>query len=345
MWECTAQDYADEQDLLLLVVVYRSETIFASSSSDNSSDSRQGSKRLRCLDQVAGCGRRKRDYSAEHQHWKQEEQSRFVLAESENGISHVFFFVRGSKRRTILLIYELEYSDANSVVLLDFRNLVNISTQQVLISSCTLEQSTLILYNCKDSQLQKVQIRNAESKASLIVLSSDGSGGHSNVQYYHSEFDAISVLSGSLLSIECQDSDIQMNFLAISNTILGEGCAGSVASNASAFHLKQSSFQNITRDSLGPCCLAVSSSSFLLELENYSNKKCVSTSEKGSIEALEDLTDVNLSSYSFDGATSAPELRASDDRSEELCQWSGLMVDLQDCSGRISDTTISNSSK
>ncbi|KAH7827578.1 uncharacterized protein MONOS_14535 [Monocercomonoides exilis] len=41
MWECTAQDYADEQDLLLLVVVYRSETIFASSSSDNPSDSRQ----------------------------------------------------------------------------------------------------------------------------------------------------------------------------------------------------------------------------------------------------------------------------------------------------------------
>ncbi|KAH7816427.1 uncharacterized protein MONOS_14061 [Monocercomonoides exilis] len=41
MWGCTAQDHADEQDLLLIGVVYRSETIFASSSYDNSSDSPQ----------------------------------------------------------------------------------------------------------------------------------------------------------------------------------------------------------------------------------------------------------------------------------------------------------------
>ncbi|KAH7827579.1 uncharacterized protein MONOS_14534 [Monocercomonoides exilis] len=136
-----------------------------------------------------------------------------------------------------------------------------------------------------------------------------------------------------------------MNFLAISRTKLREGCAVSVASNASTLQLKQSSYQNVTRDSLGPCCLAASSSSLLLELKNCSNKKCASLHEKGSIEALADLADGCMSSCVFDGATSAPELRASDDRSEELCQWSGLMVDLQDCSGRISDTTISNSSK
>eukprot|EP00770_Monocercomonoides_exilis_P002021 MONOS_2006.1-p1 / transcript=MONOS_2006.1 / gene=MONOS_2006 / organism=Monocercomonoides_exilis_PA203 / gene_product=unspecified product / transcript_product=unspecified product / location=Mono_scaffold00038:182771-183448(+) / protein_length=226 / sequence_SO=supercontig / SO=protein_coding / is_pseudo=false len=41
MWGCTAPDYADEQDLLLLVVAYQSETIFASSTADNASDSLQ----------------------------------------------------------------------------------------------------------------------------------------------------------------------------------------------------------------------------------------------------------------------------------------------------------------
>ncbi|KAH7831366.1 uncharacterized protein MONOS_13970 [Monocercomonoides exilis] len=41
MWGCTAQGYADEHDLLLLVVVYQSETTFASSSADNASDTRQ----------------------------------------------------------------------------------------------------------------------------------------------------------------------------------------------------------------------------------------------------------------------------------------------------------------
>ncbi|KAH7831574.1 uncharacterized protein MONOS_11911 [Monocercomonoides exilis] len=41
MCGCAAPDYADEQDLLLLVVVYQSETIFASSTTDNASDSQQ----------------------------------------------------------------------------------------------------------------------------------------------------------------------------------------------------------------------------------------------------------------------------------------------------------------
>ncbi|KAH7820059.1 uncharacterized protein MONOS_5460 [Monocercomonoides exilis] len=180
----------------------------------------------------------------------------------------------------------LNISDMNSAVLLDFRNLESFSMQQVLISSCALEQSVLILHNCKDSQLQKVQVRNAENKASLIVFSSDGSGGHSNIQCYHSEFDSISVLSGSLLSVECADANVEMNFLDISNTKLREGCAVSVASNASTFQLTQSSFKNITRDSFGPCCLTSSSSSLLLELENCSNKMCASPSEKGSIPAL-----------------------------------------------------------
>ncbi|KAH7815809.1 uncharacterized protein MONOS_13250 [Monocercomonoides exilis] len=41
MWVCTAQNYYDEQDLLLLVVVSQSETIFASSSASNAFDSRK----------------------------------------------------------------------------------------------------------------------------------------------------------------------------------------------------------------------------------------------------------------------------------------------------------------
>ncbi|KAH7817010.1 uncharacterized protein MONOS_13222 [Monocercomonoides exilis] len=271
MWGCTAPDYADEQDLLLLVVVYRS-AIFASSSYDNSSDSPQ-------------CG----------------------------GISEPCISLNVALPHTIPSVYSNFLNNKSAVVSGEA------STHDVTIKSLDAE----------DSQLQKVQFRNAESKASLIVLSSDGSGGHSNIQYNHSEFDTISVLSGSLLSVECQDSDIQMKFLAISNTVLGDGCAMSVISNVSTFHFKQSSFLNLTRDWLGPCCLDASSSSLLLDLENCSNKKCTSRSKKGSIAALADLADGCMSSCVFDGATSEPELRASDDRSEELCQWIGSMVDLQ----------------
>ncbi|KAH7822342.1 uncharacterized protein MONOS_12358 [Monocercomonoides exilis] len=41
IWGCTAKHYADEQDLLLLVIENQSETIFASSLTGNASDTRQ----------------------------------------------------------------------------------------------------------------------------------------------------------------------------------------------------------------------------------------------------------------------------------------------------------------
>eukprot|EP00770_Monocercomonoides_exilis_P008155 MONOS_8113.1-p1 / transcript=MONOS_8113.1 / gene=MONOS_8113 / organism=Monocercomonoides_exilis_PA203 / gene_product=unspecified product / transcript_product=unspecified product / location=Mono_scaffold00297:2069-10174(-) / protein_length=2330 / sequence_SO=supercontig / SO=protein_coding / is_pseudo=false len=208
-----------------------------------------------------------------------------------------------------------------------------------------LQDEPLELNEDKGPTLQKVQILNAESKASLIAFSSDGSGDHSNIQCYHSDFDAISVLSGSLLSVECTDANVEMNFLAISNAKLREGCAVSVTSNASTFRLKQSSYQNITRESFGPCCLAASSSSssLLVELENCTSHKCISSSDKGRIAALTDLADVNLSSCSFDGATGAQQFGVNEDSLNNLCRWNGSMVDLQNCSGLMKDSTLANS--
>ncbi|KAH7828285.1 uncharacterized protein MONOS_12558 [Monocercomonoides exilis] len=448
MWGCTAPDYSDEQDLLLLVVVYQSETIFASSSADNASDTRQcGAMSEPCISlnvalphiipsvysnllidksaEVTGeasacdvsiksldaegargsvvlnssigsktkslvsCSSRVKmefltflfgsAFSSPHsslllladgnlsiadtafaqEDWNGNSEMRLncsiVLVEngrlSINGCTFAFLRLGSScvaaRGGQYCSFMNLNISDVNCGVLLDFRNLTNLSMQQVLISSCALEQSALLLHNCKDSQLQKVQILNAESKASLIAFSSDGSGDHSNIQCYHSDFDAISVLSGSLLSVECADANVEMNFLSISNAKLREGCAVSVASNASTFRLKQSSYQNITRESFGPCCLAASSSSssssLLVELENCTSHKCISSSDKGRIATLTDLTDVNLSSCSFDGATGEQQFGVNEDSLDNLCRWNGSMVDLQNCSGLMKDSTLANS--
>ncbi|KAH7816733.1 uncharacterized protein MONOS_10512 [Monocercomonoides exilis] len=180
----------------------------------------------------------------------------------------------------------LNFTDVISGVLMDFHDLAKLSMQQVQASNCIAQRSGLILRNCKDCQLQNIQMRGTRSGSNMIVFSSDGSGGHSNTQCYHLEFDDTCVSSESLVSVECQDSDVEMNFLAVSNTVLGDGCAVSVTSNASTFHLKQSSFQNITRNSLGPCCLAASSSSMLREFDNCSSHKRISSSDKRSISSL-----------------------------------------------------------
>ncbi|KAH7830516.1 uncharacterized protein MONOS_11142 [Monocercomonoides exilis] len=446
MWGCTAQNYYDEEDLLELIVVYQSETIFASSSADNSSDTLQcgaisgpcsslnvalshiipsaysnllidknalvsgeasahdvtiksleqesdkGVLHLNCfIESKTGClvacsSRVKVEFltilfgnafSSSH-------SSLISLADGNLSIADTIFAQEASgggsgielncsivemsggrltmsdctfaglrlsssclvaSRGEYFSCAFLNFTDVISGVLMDFHDLAKLSMQQVHASNCSAQRSGLILRNCKDCQLQNIQMRGTRSGSNMIVLSSDGSGGHSNIQGNHLEFDDARVSSESLVSVECQDSDVEMNFLAVSNAVLGDGCAVRVTSNASAFHLKQSSFQNITRDSLGPCCLAASSSSLLLELENCSNKKCASRSEKGSIAALADLADACMSSCAFDGAASASELRANDERSEELCQWSGSMVDLQNCTGRIIDTSIANSSK
>ncbi|KAH7830430.1 uncharacterized protein MONOS_10574 [Monocercomonoides exilis] len=446
MWGCTAQNYYDEEDLLELIVGYQSETIFASSSADNASDTLQcGAISGPCSSlNVALSHIIPSAYSnllidksalASGEASARDVTIKSLEQESDKGVLHLNFFVESKtdslvtcssrvKLEFLTILFGnafssshlrflsladgnlsiadtifaqeasgggsgielncsivemssgrltmsdcafaglhlsssclaasrgeyfscafLNFTDVISGVLMDFHDLAKLSMQQVHASNCSAQRSGLILRNCKDCQLQNIQMRGTPSGSNMIVLSSDGSGGHSNIQGNHLEFDDTRVSSESLVSVECQDTDIEMNFLAVSNTVLGDGCAVSVTSNASAFHLKQSSFQNITRDSLGPCCLAASSSSLLLELENCSNKKCASPSEKGSVAALADLADVCMSSCAFDGAASAAELRENDERSEELCQWSGSMVDLQNCTGRIMDTSVANSSK
>ncbi|KAH7831712.1 uncharacterized protein MONOS_539 [Monocercomonoides exilis] len=273
MWGCTAQNYNDEQDLLLIVIECQSETIFASSSVDNASDTRQ-------------CG-----------------------AMSEPCIS-----------LNVALLHIIPSVFSN--LLIDKSAVVSKEA-----SACDVSIKSLDAEGVRGNIVLNSSIR---SKASILdsCLLND-----------------TCVSRESLVSVECGDVNVEMNFLSISNTMIGDVCAVSMASNPSTFNLKQLSFINITLDSLSPIRLAVSSSPVLMELENCTNKKCASPSEKGSIAALADLVDACTSSSVFDGATSAPELRANDKRSKELCQWSGSMVDLQNCSGRIIDTTVPNSSK
>eukprot|EP00770_Monocercomonoides_exilis_P000944 MONOS_937.1-p1 / transcript=MONOS_937.1 / gene=MONOS_937 / organism=Monocercomonoides_exilis_PA203 / gene_product=unspecified product / transcript_product=unspecified product / location=Mono_scaffold00015:202594-210570(+) / protein_length=2658 / sequence_SO=supercontig / SO=protein_coding / is_pseudo=false len=446
IWGCTAQNYADEQDLLLLVIVYQSETIFTSSSADNTSDSRQcGAINAPCsslnialshiipsvysnllVDEVSlvsgeisihdvsiksleqesdrgtillnrsiesrmnsllTCASRvkieflkfmfgsafssphpsllsltdgslsitdalfSQDDSNDYPEMKLNctiilvENGRLLINECTFACLHLSSLCVEARGGQYCSFMNLNISDVNSGALLDFRNLANLSMQQVLISSCELEQSALILHNCKDSQLQKIQVRNVESKASLIAFSSDGSGACSNIRCYHSEFDAISVLSGSLLSIECQDANVEMNNLSSTKIVLTNGCAVNLVSANSSLSIRQSSFQNISRDSMGPCCLAASLSSPSFELENCSFRKCVSPSDKGSISALSGQSNASITSCAFDGETDPQQLRSNADSFKGLCKWNGSMIDLLNCSGATKDTTVANSSK
>ncbi|KAH7830265.1 uncharacterized protein MONOS_11786 [Monocercomonoides exilis] len=311
MCGCTAPDYADVQDLLLLVVVYQSETIFASSTTDNASDSQQRGAMsepcislnvalphiipsvycsflidksaevtgeasacdvwLKSLDEegergnvvlnssigsktksLVSCSSRVKKefltflfgsaFSSSHSSlllladvnlsisdaaFTQEDSTgnsemkldcSIILHEncrlSTNGWTFTFFSLSSSCLAARGVQYcsymNLNISDMNSSALLDFRNLANLFMSQVLIFRYIFDRSSLVLRNYKDSQLQNIQMKGTKSGSNVIVLSSDSSGGHSNIQYYHSEFDAISVLSGSWHSIKCQDSDIEI---------------------------------------------------------------------------------------------------------------------------------------
>ncbi|KAH7817256.1 uncharacterized protein MONOS_3718 [Monocercomonoides exilis] len=374
IWGCTAQDYSDEQDLLLLVVVYQSETIFASSSADNTSDSRQcGAINAPCsslnvalshiipsvysnllideISLVSGeasihdvsiksldaeeergnivlnnsigsktgslilCSSRVKmeflsflfgsAFSSSHssllllsdgslsivdtafaqEDWSGDSEMKLncsiILVEngrlSINGCTFASLHLSSScvaaRGGRYCLFMNLNISDMNCKELFDFHNLANLSVQQVLISSSIFDRSAMIFQNCKSSKLQYVQLRGTECRSNMIAICSDGSEGSSNIQCSHLEFDDTHVSNNSLLFVECEDANVEMNFLAICNTKLGDGCTVNIASNASIFRLKQSSYRNITRDSFGPCCLTASSSSLLLELENCTSQK------------------------------------------------------------------------
>ncbi|KAH7817264.1 uncharacterized protein MONOS_3710 [Monocercomonoides exilis] len=444
MWGCTAQNYYDEEDLLELIVGYQSETIFASSSANNTSDSRQcGAISAPCsslnvalshiipsvysnllideISLVSGeasihdvsiksldaeeergnivlnnsigsktgslilCSSRVKmeflsflfgsAFSSSHsslllltdgslsivdtafaqEDWSGDSEMKLncsiILVEngrlSINGCTFASLHLSSScvaaRGGRYCLFMNLNISDMNCKELFDFHNLANLSVQQVLISSSIFDRSAMIFQNCKSSKLQYVQLRGTECRSNMIAICSDGSEGSSNIQCSHLEFDDTHVSNNSLLFVECEDANVEMNFLAICNAKLGDGCAVSVASNASTFRLKQSSYRNITRDSFGPCCLTASSSSLLLELENCTSQKCISSSDKGRIVTLTDLADVNLSSCSFDGAKGEQQLGINEDSFENLCWWNGSMVDLQNCSGLMKDSMLANS--
>ncbi|KAH7822185.1 uncharacterized protein MONOS_14696 [Monocercomonoides exilis] len=288
IWGCTAQNYADEQEILLLVIVYQSETIFASSSADNTSDSLHNL----LVDEIS-------------------------LVSGEASIHDVWIksLEQERDRGTVLLNRSIE-SRMNSLLTCASREKVELLTilfgnalssphlSKAVHIAVAYIQLQLSVIRPHSSQLQRLSApehsdKRHSERSNMIVLSSDGSGGHSNIQGIHLEFVDTRISSESLVSVECQDSDVEMNFLAISNTALGDGCAVSVASNASTFRLKQSSYQNVARDSLILCCFASLTSSLLLELENCSDKKCASHTEKGCISVFVDLKYTHVSSCAY----------------------------------------------
>ncbi|KAH7818351.1 uncharacterized protein MONOS_5917 [Monocercomonoides exilis] len=310
MWGCTAPDYAEEKNLLLLVVVYQSEKIFASSSAGEASDSLQcGAISAPCyslnvalphiipsvysnllIDKSAivsgeasaidvsikslnpegvrgnivlnfiirskrsslvSCSSRVKmeslsflfgsAFSSSHsslllladgslsiadtafaqEDWSKNcemklncsinlvENGRLLINECTFAslcLSSSCVAARGGQN---CLLMDLNISDVNCGELFDFRNLANLSMQQMLIFKCIFDRSALILRNYKDSQLHNIHMKGTKSGSNVIVLSSDGSGGNSNIQCCHSEFDAISVLSDSLLSVECGDANVE----------------------------------------------------------------------------------------------------------------------------------------
>ncbi|KAH7827874.1 uncharacterized protein MONOS_271 [Monocercomonoides exilis] len=375
MCGCTAPDYADEQDLLLLVVVYQSETIFASSTTDNASDSQQrGAMSEPCISlnealphiipsvyssflidksaevtvEASACDVWLKSLDEEGERGNvvlnssiDSKASSLISCSSRVKIEFLSFLfgrVFSSPHSILLSLTDGNLSIADTIfaqvasgggseielncsivemsggrltisdctfaclyvvtgVLMDSHELAKLSIQQVHASNCSAQRSGLVLRNCKDCQLQNIQMRGTPSGSSVIVFSSDGSGGHSNIQGIHLEFDDALISSESLVSVECQETYVEMNFLAVSNTVFGDGCAVRVTSNASTFLLKQSSFQNITRNSFGPC------------------------------------------------SASTQELRANKEPFEELCEWNGSMIDLSNCSGVMKNTTTANSLK
>ncbi|KAH7827216.1 uncharacterized protein MONOS_13237 [Monocercomonoides exilis] len=445
IWGCTDEHFENEEDLLLIVIVYQNEIVFVSSTAENNTDSRQcGAASGPCTSLNTGLNHvipsvfsnllidkecavsgeaSLRDVTMKSMQQENEKgviamnaaiekKSNHLLAcSSRVAIEHLTFLFGNafSSEHLCLLcvidgnlsvtnaLFTQEASSQNSDSLLNcsiiqlesgrltineccfaslhicsscltaiggeycsfsntnithvdakramnLHNLTKLLIHQMHVAFCLFEDSSMILHDCRDCQIEKLQMNKVQSKANMIAFSSDRTDVKTSIRCYLLEFVNISVSAESLLFIACEDSSTEMSNLTFDGITLSNGCVVNAEFSSSKLILKQSLFSNITRNSVGPCCLSAESPSSQVAMEDCSFEKCKSASAKGSIISIAGLKQVEIASCTFDGANAARNTNENEEHLGDICQWNGSVVDMDKSSAMIKDTTIANAS-
>ncbi|KAH7819528.1 uncharacterized protein MONOS_7597 [Monocercomonoides exilis] len=363
IWGCATDSFIGEEDLLLRVVKYQSETIFVSSVSENHKDSKQcGEFNMPCQSLDIGVQhiipssysqllisketvivgeceakdviiRSLQSPSAALVHLNStitNEES--VITTSENvrierlkfGFGQLFSYSGNS------IIHEA--SGQLSLSFVDFSSIgESENIESIVLNSTLLSIANGILHvdNCSVSLL-------SFKKPSLLC-----NGDEINIANF--KLEQIQSISNVFEIGQCKE--VAFNWVVADEVKLSEGCIIAIhGSNSGTISIGISSFNHCSRNSEGSSVLSVSSTSAQIVLSNCSYSDCHSLSRKGSIVEIHNAKDVLMDSCRFVGVF---EKESENDRInsfEEICEWNGSLVHSANSSLAMNYVTISNSS-
>ncbi|KAH7816094.1 uncharacterized protein MONOS_5126 [Monocercomonoides exilis] len=365
IWGCTTDSFVGEEDLLLRVVKYQSETIFVSSATGNHGDSKQcGEFSMPCQSLNQGV-----------QHIIPSSYSQLLISEET--------VMNGECEAKDVIFHSLQSQLAASVHL---NSTININEGNIITTSENVRIERLKFnFDQSFSYFGSSVIHEASGQLSLSFVDFSSDGGSSNNQpvvflnssllsiakgILHVDNCSISFLSFKkpsflLCGDETSITNVKMNnFETMGNVFVIDGCKKVVFNGIDADGVKlsdgcifsindstsgtisigSSSFNNCSRDSEGTSVLSASSTSAQIVLSNCSCSNCCSMSDKGSIMELSNAIDALMDLCRFVGVLGKESENERNRDFEEICKWNGSLVHSANSSLMMKYVTISNAS-
>ncbi|KAH7832144.1 uncharacterized protein MONOS_12087 [Monocercomonoides exilis] len=365
MWGCTTDSFVGEEDLLLRVMKYQSETIFVSSVADNHTDSKQ------CGELSAPC----HSLDIGVQHIIPSSYSQLLISKET--------VVVGECEAKDVIIHPLKSQSAafvylNSTIVGDEKNLIttseNVRIERLKFNfdqSFLYSGSSIIHETSGQLSLSSVDFSSAGLSESVesIVLSSALLSIESGI--LHADNCSISFLSfknpsflfngeetyitnmkleqiGSIANVfelgQC--GSVMFNGVCADGVKLSEGCIFSIKNITSGtITLVDLSLNNCSRNSEGASVFSASSASAHFEFSNCSCTNCNSLSDKGSVVEVNDMKDVSMDSCRFFGMLAKECETENMNTIADVCQWNGSLIHAENSNLHTKEIMIQNSSK
>ncbi|KAH7818157.1 uncharacterized protein MONOS_10021 [Monocercomonoides exilis] len=365
IWGCTTDSFVGEEDLLLRVMRYQSETIFVSSVAENHEDSKQ------CGEFDTPC----HSLSFGVQHIIPSLYSQLLILgqteivgkcdvhdvtirslESPSAalvhLNSTINFNEGSLIRTSgnVRIERLKFSigqlfsysgrsvihEANGQLSLSFVDFSSVgqseNIESVVLNSTLLkvENGNLHIDNCTITML-------FFEKPSFLFCGNEISLTNVKLEQIEAKTDIFEI--GNCGSVA-------FNWVVADGMNLSKGCIIAIQDSASGtISIGISSFNNCSRNSEGASVLSVSSSSAYVTFTNCSCSNCISLSDKGSVINVNNASNFSMDLSRFTGALAKESEIEIANAFEEICKWNGSLVHSEGSNLQVNDIKIENSSK
>ncbi|KAH7816463.1 uncharacterized protein MONOS_15595 [Monocercomonoides exilis] len=364
LWGCTTDSFVEEEDLLLRVVKYQSETIFVSSVSDNHGDSKQcGEFSVPCQSLNVGI-----------QHVIPSLYSQLLISEETiiNGESSALNVIIRSLQSPSAALVHLNSTITNKGSIITSSETVRIEKLKFNFGQSFSYSGSSIIFE-ENGQLSLLSVdfssilisENIESVVLNSTLLSIENGilhvdncSITKLSFKKSSFllygDEINITNVKLKQIESTTDvfeirkcgSVVLNGIYAYGVKLSDCCIISINCSASgAITLVDSSFNDCSRNSEGASVFSASSSSAHTVLSNCSCSNCVSHSDKGSIMEFDNMTDVAMDLCRLTGALVKESESERNNDFREICEWNGSLVHMENSNLDSKEIKIEDSSK